>query len=140
MIATVLMILVTMIGMTLLFAFVTAYSDAYKAGVGGSVREVLTVEDIWINPTGTTNGPIPVQISVYNSGKVDSEITSVYLNGLSLKLTSSPVSNDFNLDIKIPVGEHKSFTIFWNMGANSIGSTPTFTIATKMGSSFEATP
>ena len=47
-IATVLMILVTMVGMTILFAFVASYSDNYKAGVGSSVMESLTVEDIWL--------------------------------------------------------------------------------------------
>jgi flagellin-like protein len=41
-IATVLMILVTMAGMTILFAFVASYSDSYRAGVGGSVLESLT--------------------------------------------------------------------------------------------------
>ncbi len=41
-IATVLMIMITMIGMTLLFAFVSVYSENYKAGVGSSVMESIT--------------------------------------------------------------------------------------------------
>ena len=49
-IATVLMILVTMAGMTILFGFVISYSDSYKAGIGSSVMESLTVEDIWLSP------------------------------------------------------------------------------------------
>ena len=49
-IATVLMILVTMAGMTILFGFVISYSDTYKAGVGSSVMESLTIEDIWLSP------------------------------------------------------------------------------------------
>ena len=49
-IATVLMIMVTMAGMAILFGFVISYSDGYKAGVGSSVMESLTIEDIWISP------------------------------------------------------------------------------------------
>ena len=49
-IATVLMIMVTMAGMTILFGFVTSYSQIYKEGAGSQVLELLTVEDIWINP------------------------------------------------------------------------------------------
>jgi flagellin-like protein len=49
-IATVLMILITMTGMTLLFVFVSSYSESYKAGIGSSVMESVTIEDIWISP------------------------------------------------------------------------------------------
>ncbi len=90
-IATVLMIMVTMAGMAILFGFVISYSDAYKAGVGSSVMESLTIEDIWLSPN-SPNGLYnsQVQISVYNVGKVDSTITSIYVNGL--KLTESDQS------------------------------------------------
>ena len=40
-IATVLMMLVTMVGMTFLFAFVTSYTDNYKAGIGSSSYGVI---------------------------------------------------------------------------------------------------
>ena len=44
------MIMVTMAGMAILFGFVISYSDAYKKGVGSSVMESLTIEDVWIGP------------------------------------------------------------------------------------------
>ena len=83
-IATVLMILVTMAGMAILFGFVISYSDAYKSGVGSSVMESITIEDIWISPPSVPDPLHTVQISVYNVGKVDSTITSTYVNGLAL--------------------------------------------------------
>jgi archaeal type IV pilus assembly protein PilA len=127
-IATVLMIMVTMAGMTILFGFVISYSDAYKAGAGSSVMELLTVEDIWIKPG------LEVQLSIYNAGKVDSEITSVYVNGLGT--TKIFGSGDFNLAEKVAVGEHTSFKVYWTIPMNP-SSSYTFTIATKMGSTFE---
>ena len=102
-IATVLMILVTMAGMAILFGFVISYSDSYKAGVGSSVMESLTIEDIWLSPhSSIAYNYYTVQISVYNVGKVDSTITSVYVNGLALtdKLAT------LNLNESIAVGQH----------------------------------
>jgi flagellin-like protein len=135
-IATVLMILVTMVGMTLLFAFVSSYSDSYKAGIGSQVSESLTVEDVWFSPHSTAYNN-EVQISVYNAGKVDSTITSIYADGL--KLTDTPnVQGNFNLNLMVPVGEHSHITLYWNHVWTS-NETYTFTIATKTGSSFEMT-
>jgi flagellin-like protein len=137
-IATVLMILVTMVGMTLLFAFVSSYSDNYKAGVGSQVMESLTVEDVWLSPGNLSYASDldhTVYLSIYNVGKVDSTITSIYANGL--KLTDSPDRQNFNLDIALTVGEHSSpIPLFWNQVWRS-GETYTFTIATKSGSSFD---
>ena len=53
-IATVLMILITMAGMAILFGFVISYSDSYKSGIGGSVMESITVEDIWLRPSNAS--------------------------------------------------------------------------------------
>ena len=102
-IATVLMIMVTMAGMAILFGFVISYSDAYKAGVGSSVMESLTIEDIWISPPTsppTVVDPLhTVQLSIYNVGKVDSTITSAYVDGLGLTK-----SGNINLKESIAVG------------------------------------
>ncbi len=46
-IATVLMILIVMAGMTILFAFIGAYAQSFQAGSGSAVLESLTVEDVW---------------------------------------------------------------------------------------------
>lgn len=134
-IATVLMILVTMVGMTLLFGFVTYYADTYQSGVGSQVRELLVIEDIWINPPSSDLNHVPVKISIYNAGKIDSEITSVYVNGLSV--TDESYTN-FNLDIDVPQGGHISVTLYRNTGLWSPGEY-TFTVGTKTGSTFDTT-
>ncbi len=92
-ISTILMIMVVMIGMTLLFAYVTVYAQNYKEGVGGAVMESLTIEDVWFT------GDKTVQISLYNTGKVDCQVAGVYDNGLAL-------SNPTNLNTQVTVGEH----------------------------------
>jgi flagellin-like protein len=138
-IATVLMILVTMAGMTLLFGFVISYSDSYKAGIGGSVMESLTVEDIWLSPGSPSYNSDPAHaltLSVYNVGKVDSTITSAYVNGL--KLTDTPGGQNFNLKETVAVGAHATITLYWS-GPWSEGQTYTFRIATQKGSTFDLT-
>jgi flagellin-like protein len=135
-IATVLMILVTMVGMTLLFAFVTSYSETYKEGVGSQVLELLTVEDIWVRPVDHPNlSANPVNITVYNAGKIDSHITSVYVNGLAL--TGTPSGSDFNLNVPtVEVGKHLTFTVYRNTLGWPSGDY-IFTIGTQTGSTFE---
>jgi flagellin-like protein len=136
-IATVLMILVTMAGMTILFGFVISYSDNYKAGIGGSVMEVLTVEDIWLSPHSQplSNYNNVVNLSIYNVGKVDSTITSVYANGT--KLTDTDGGQNFNLkNENIAIGEHKTITLYWDNNWQH-GQTYIFRIATQRGSTFD---
>jgi cytochrome c oxidase assembly protein Cox11 len=60
-VSTILMIMVVMVGMSLLFGYVVFYTDSYKSGIGGSVMESLTVEDVWVQTDRT------VQVSVYNA-------------------------------------------------------------------------
>jgi flagellin-like protein len=135
-IATVLMILVTMAGMTILFGFVISYSDSYKAGIGGSVMESLTLEDIWLSPgkdSYASDTAHTVKLSVYNVGKVDSTITSVFVNGTKLTDTAG----DFNLkQSDVAVGEHKPFTLYWGYTWQP-GQTYIFKISTQRGSTFE---
>ncbi len=132
-IATVLMIMITMAGMAILFGFVISYSDAYKAGVGSSVMESLTIEDIWISPSSVPDPLHTVQLSVYNVGKVDSTITSAYVNGLAL-------TKDGNLNLKesIIVGQHLTVTLNWNQPF-AHGQKYTFRISTQSGSNFDIT-
>jgi flagellin-like protein len=131
-IATVLMIMVTMAGMTILFGFVISYSDGYKAGVGSSVLESLTIEDIWLSPHSISYNS-EVQISVYNVGKVDSTITSAYVNGLALTKNSN-----LNLKESITVGQHLIITLNWNQPF-ARGQQYTFRISTQSGSNFDIT-
>jgi flagellin-like protein len=132
-IATVLMIMVTMAGMAILFGFVISYSDSYKAGIGSSVMESLIVEDIWLRPYNASDPAYAMQISVYNAGKVDSTITSVYVNGL--KLTDTFGGQNFNLKEDVAVGKHATITLYWN---NAWGSgSYVFRIATQRGSNID---
>ena len=131
-IATVLMILVTMAGMAILFGFVISYSDAYKAGVGSSVMESITIEDIWLSPNSPTYNSL-VQITVYNVGKVDSTITSMYANGL--KLTEN---GNLNLNKPIAIGQHLTLTLDWSQNPGWVkGQEYTFRVSTLSGSNFD---
>jgi flagellin-like protein len=135
-IATVLMILITMVGMTLLFAFVSSYSENYKAGIGSSVMESLTVEDIWLSPQSVPPSSIynsDVNITIYNVGKIDSKITSIYANGL--KLTDD--TGGFNLNLPLEVGQHLTILLHWQDGPWHHGQTYTFRVTTLRGSNFD---
>jgi flagellin-like protein len=129
-IATVLMILVTMAGMAILFGFVISYSDAYKAGVGSSVMESITIEDIWLSPNSPTYNS-QVQITVFNVGKVDSTITSAYVNGLALTK-----SGNLNLKESITIGQHLTISLNWDQPFVR-GQQYTFKISTQSGSNFD---
>jgi flagellin-like protein len=132
-IATVLMILVTMAGMAILFGFVISYSDAYKKGVGSSVMESLTIEDIWLSPNSSTYNS-QVQITVFNVGKVDSTITSMYANGL--KLTEN---GNLNLNKPIAIGQHLAITLDWSQNPGWVkGQEYTFRVSTLSGSNFDS--
>ena len=89
-ISTVLMILVVMVGMSLLFAFFVSYARDFQTGSGSAVLESMTIEDVWFK------GSNEAQIWVYNVGKVDFYITSVYFNDQFV----------VNPNIEIKAGEH----------------------------------
>ena len=131
-VATVLMILVTMVGMTLLFAFVSSYSDNYKAGVGSSVMESLTVEDIWLSP-GSSTYNIAVNLTIYNVGKIDSKITSIYVDGLALT-----ENGNINLNEPVAVGQHLTIALVsQSQNVWVSGQEYTFKISTLRGSNFD---
>jgi flagellin-like protein len=135
-IATVLMILVTMAGMTILFGFVISYSDSYKAGIGSSIKESLTIEDVWFRSGSSDN----VELWIYNVGKLPVNVKAIYVNGLNLVVTSfgdnHDVTNALNINGEIPLNSHVKViaTCDWQ----SYGSSPiVFKIATERGSTFE---
>ena len=83
-IATILMILVVMVGMSIAFSYVVVYANNYKAGAGSSVLESLTIEDVWVQ--GNT-----VQVTVYNTAtqanlgyNVNLQVTAIYVDGAAL--------------------------------------------------------
>jgi flagellin-like protein len=133
-IGTVLMIMITMIGMTLLFAFVASYSQTYKAGIGSSVMESLTIEDIHLSPEKTVYDS-SFRIVIYNSGKIDCNITSVYVDGLA---SVDVVTLNGNLNVPVVAGGNNSINLQRDVSWAS-GTTYTFKVSTLRGSDFELT-
>ena len=140
-ISTVLMIMVVMIGMSVAFSYVIFYSNGYQKGIGSSVLESVTVEDIWVNPDGSHSNQ--VNITLYNAGTaanlgtntgMDVTVASVYVNGKALL---NPVSN--NADFKnyiVRAGNH--ITINGQLDqAFAKGTTYDIRIATVRGSNFD---
>lgn len=121
-ISTILMIMVVMIGMTLLFAYVTVYAQNYKEGLGGAVMESLTVEDVWVKQGAVT-------VWVYNVGRLDSTILSIYDDD-GIALTNSTLKINLNVDVKM--GAHVKITLDCPSGSDWVK------IVTKRGSEFES--
>jgi FlaG/FlaF family flagellin (archaellin) len=103
-IATILMIMVVMVGMSVAFSYVIFYADSYKAGIGSSVLESLTIEDVWIT------GPQTVQLTVYNTGTqanlgtdVSLTVATIYVNGTAL---TNPSSNTIAFNQLVGTGDH----------------------------------
>jgi flagellin-like protein len=135
-IATVLMILVTMAGMTILFGFVISYSDSYKAGIGSSIKESLIIEDVWFRGSGSSS---TVELWIYNVGKLPVNVKAIYVNGLNLDVTSfdgNTVTNALNINGERPLNGH--VRVIAGCPWESYGSSPiVFKIATERGSTFE---
>ena len=95
-----------------LFAYVIFYADNYKAGIGSSILESLTIEDVWITD------PQTVQLTVYNTGtatnlgtNVDLTVAAIYVNGMALTTSSS--SNTINFNELIGAGDHVAIDGYW---------------------------
>jgi len=120
--STVLMILVTIIGMSVLFGFFVNYAKDFQVGSGSAVRESLVIEDVCFN--GTRHA----EVWVYNVGKIDLTVSAVYVDD---KLVSSFVAVD------VAVGEHEVLMLNsgdLNFYANGIYD---LRIVTSRGSAYE---
>ena len=128
-VSTLLMILVVMVGMGLLFAYLTTYVANYQIGSGSSVLESMTVEDVWFK-NATQD-----EIWVYNVGKVGFTITSIYVN-------ATP-PGDFTVNSNsepsvVPVGGHADVLITLSQPWSN-GVAYSFKIVTSRGSAFSET-
>jgi hypothetical protein len=81
-VSAVIMILVATIGMSVLFAFFVNYARDFQMGSGSAVLESMVIEDVWFQNSDVT-------IWVYNVGKVNFTITSVYINDFLVQITSN---------------------------------------------------
>jgi hypothetical protein len=122
-IATIIMILVVMVGMSILFGALIVYSDNFHSGIGSSVLESITVEDVYFR--GST-----VELTLFNTGKVELKVTNVYIDG-QMATIPSPLT--------IAQGGHELLRVTPSGSPFSIGSDYNFKIVTARGTGFEAT-
>ena len=133
-VSTLLMILVVMVGMGLLFAYLTTYVANYQTGSGSSVLESMTVEDVWFKNSTQVDSNL-VEIWVYNVGKVGFTITNNYVNatpplGFTVNSNSDPSI--------VPVGAHADVLITLSQPWSN-GVALSFKIVTSRGSAFSET-
>ncbi len=146
-ISTILMIMVVMVGMSVVFSSVVIYADNYRAGVGSSVLESLTIEDIWLHTD--TNGAKVVDLWIYNVGSIPVNLKAIYVNTAALDVTftvSYPPSgaatvndvvptNALNINCAISVDGHAHVIATYNWQSGPID----FKVATERGSTFDQT-
>ena len=120
-VSAVIMILVATIGMSVLFAFFVNYARDFQTGSGSAVLESMVVEDIWVKD------PNNVEIWVYNVGKVDFNITSVYINDFQVARA---------LQVRIEVGKHGRL-ILNLMNPVNVNEPNLFKLVTLRGSAVE---
>jgi len=117
--STVLMILVTIIGMSVLFGFFVNYAKDFQLGSGSAVRESLVIEDVWF-----IKGADQAQVAVYNVGKIDLTVSAVYVD-------DKPV---FFAAVDVAVGDHEVLMLDSEF---RVGDTYDFKVVTSRGSAYE---
>ncbi len=98
---TVLLILVVVLGMSMAFAYLVSYVKDFQIGRGSAAMELFCIEDVWFKGVG---GSGPIEISVYNYGKVDVNVTGLYVNGQPIGF------NQPSGHLAIPIGGHGNVT------------------------------
>jgi hypothetical protein len=117
---TILMIMVVVVGMSVAFGYFVNFVKDYQAGNGGSVMEMVYIEDVWFRADNTS-------VWIYNYGKVSVTINSLYINGQSVNfdLIGSP---------SISIGKHGNVIVpatAWNWTPSQSYH---FKLATERGS------
>ena len=82
---TVLLILVVTMGMSLAMAYFVNYVTDFQTGRGSSIMELVAIEDVWFQSNQT------VKMALYNYGKVQVKLDSVYLDGRPVDFTAESV-------------------------------------------------
>ena len=73
---TVILVLIVVLGMSMVFAFFVDYVSDYQRGRGSSVMELLEIEDVYFK------GSSSIEVWLYNYGKIEVEIDTIYFDGL----------------------------------------------------------
>jgi FlaG/FlaF family flagellin (archaellin) len=131
-VSAVLMMLIVMIGMSLLFAFFVNYTRGFQTGSGSAVLESMVIEDVKFTDSDTT-------IWVYNIGKVELKIASVYVNNTVVSSSPTLLQVTYKGQDIVPVpsnirdGAHGEITI----RPFQSGQSYIFKIVTERGTSVE---
>ena len=107
--------------MSFAFAFLTGYVTDFQLGRGSAIMELIEFEDVWFQTETRINA------TLYNYGKVDVTVLSVYIDGLQ-------ANNDIFLTLAIE--EHGSIQI---SPPHSLNVTTVYKlrIVTERGSAFD---
>ena len=124
---TILLILVVVAGMSLAFAFFTGYVTDFQLGQGSSIMEQIEIEDVWF----LNNNEI--KITLYNYGKVEANVTSVYINDLQVNFIKEGSSEAF---IEISTGEQRVI-IVTPLTPLNVNTAYNLKLVTNRGSAFE---
>lgn len=87
--------------MSFAFAYVTGYVTDFQLGQGSAIMELLEFEDVWFQ------SPNLINVTLYNYGKVDITVLSVYLDGLQANFTNG----DTDAFLALATEEHGSIRI-----------------------------
>lgn len=124
---TVILVLLVVLGMSLVFAFFVDYVSDYQRGRGSSVMELVEIEDVYFRRVGGVDW---VEVWLYNYGKIEVEVDSVYVNGLSVNFSASDGS------VEVVPYEHVKFNVTLSGGWVS-DSSYVFRIVTGRSSASE---
>jgi flagellin-like protein len=99
--SNILLILIIVLGMSFAFAFLTGYVTDFQLGQGSAIMELIEFEDVWFR------SKTRIDVTLYNYGKADVKVLSVYLDGLQANFNNT--NNDIFLTLAM--GEHGSIRI-----------------------------
>ena len=153
--SNVLLILITVLGMTALFSFTTHYVTEFQLRQGSAIMEGLINDDYWFNksinfPEGNSSGII---LNLYNFGIVGLSIKQIFIDGVPANFFAIPELNGEPVDypelekartdpnravyqvdsIEIRIGEHGSLIL----NNTSIRGKYNIKIFTERNSKFE---
>jgi flagellin-like protein len=117
--STILLILVVVLGMSVAFGFFVTFVRDYQAGRGGSVMELVSIEDVWFKA-----GNSVVDVWLYNYGKVGVKVNSIFIDGISVNFSNT----------EVPVGEHLNVIMSATWASDTAYH---FRVVTERGSVFE---
>jgi FlaG/FlaF family flagellin (archaellin) len=127
-VSAMIMILIVMMGMSAVLSFVVNYKKDFQLGSGSAVFESMTIEDVWFRNSSVA------EVWVYNFGKVNMDITDVYVDSDAVVFTFVEPSDD----LTIAVGGHCRIAVFSSAGKDFVmGDGYVFRIVTARGTSFE---